>query len=399
MGRVILTVLFLSLTSYAQTTDQAVTGSQFFAEGNYKDAAEAFEKVPALQRTPAVLNRMGVSYHMLNRLREAEAVYKLALKADQDHAASHNNLAALYYTQRKFGDADGEFRRAAENDPQNTVIRRNLRSARYARENGRVVRTRAVEVAQQRPLLIDERYSDFLAVMILMPTKDLETATNFEKRGDAFLVRKMFDDAVIEYKKSIAIDKYNAAVINRLGLTYHQSQKYPEAERQYREALKLNAYYLDALNNLGTIFFSRKRYSEALEQYRRALRIFADSPTVLQNVGACLFEMKRYVEAGQAYDRALELDPKLFDKQAAGGVGTLIQMTQQKDMQASFVMATIFAGKGDKDRAISYLYTAYDNGFKDVEKIKAEPSFATLKDDERFIRLIETMSVPAGPRT
>jgi hypothetical protein len=74
-------------------------------------------------------------------------------------------------------------------------------------------------------------------------------------------------------------------------------------------------------------------------------------------------------------------------------------MTQQKDMQASFVMATIFAGKGDKDRAISYLYTAYDNGFKDVEKIKAEPSFATLKDDERFIRLIETMSVPAGPRT
>ena len=42
-------------------------------------------------------------------------------------------------------------------------------------------------------------------------------------------------------------------------------------------------------------------------------------------------------------------------------------------------MATIFAGKGDKDRAISYLYTAYDNGFKDVEKIKAEPSFVSLE--------------------
>ena len=69
-----------------------------------------------------------------------------------------------------------------------------------------------------------------------MPPKDVETASNFERRGDAFLVRKMYDDAIIEYKKSIAIDKYNAAIVNRLGLTYHQSQKDPEAERQYREA-------------------------------------------------------------------------------------------------------------------------------------------------------------------
>ncbi len=397
MVRVILMVLLLGLTSYAQTTDQASNGNQLFAEGKYKDAAAAYEQTTAVQRTAEILNRLGVSYHMLNRLKDAETTYKSALKVNRDFAPAHNNLATLYYSQRKFGDADGEFRDAAENDPQNTVIRRNLRASRYARENGRPARTRADELAKERPLLVDERYSDYLAVVLLVPPKELEAAGNFEKRGDAFLVRKMFDDAVVEYKKSISIDKYNAGIINRLGLTYHQSQKYTEAERQYREALKLNAYYLDALNNLGTIFYSRKKYPEALEYYRKALKIWADSPTVLQNIGACLFELKRYAEAGQAYDRALALDPKLFERQASGGVGTLIQMTQQKDMMASFVMATIFAGKGDKDRAISYLYTAYDNGFKDVAKIKAEPSFAPLKDDERFIRLIETMSAPVPP--
>ena len=40
------------------------------------------------------------------------------------------------------------------------------------------------------------------------------------------------------------------------------------------------------------------------------------------------------MKQGQAYDRALEIDPKLFERQASGGFGTLIQMSQQKDMMA-----------------------------------------------------------------
>jgi tetratricopeptide (TPR) repeat protein len=399
MVRVILMVVLLGLPSYAQTSDPTALGNQHFLEGKYKDAASAYEQVAATQRTAETLNRLGASYHLLNRLREAEATYKLALKANPNFGPAHNNLGALYYSQRKFGDADGEFREAAEHDPQNAVIRRNLRASRYARENGRPARTRADEVAKERPLLVDERYGDMLGVFLLVPPKDLEAASTFEKRGDSFLVRKMFDDAIIEYKKSIAIDKYNAVVVNRLGLTYHQNQKYEDAERQYREALKLNSYYLDALNNLGTIFYSRRRFSDALDSYRKALKIWPDSPTVWQNLGAVLFDLKRYSEAGQAYERALQLDPKLFERQASGAAGTQIQMSQKKDMMASFVMATVFASKGDKDRAISSLYSAYESGFTDVEKVKAEPAFASLKTDERFIRLIEAMSVPGGPRT
>jgi tetratricopeptide (TPR) repeat protein len=391
MVRLILAVFFLA----AQVPD----GNQLFNEGKYRDAAAAFEKSAAAERTPAVLNRMATAYHMLNRLKEAEDTYKLALKADQDFAPAHNNLAALYYSERKFPDADGEFRKAAESDPQSAVIRRNLRASRYARENGRIARTQADALSGQRPLLVDERYSDLLGIMMLMPPKDLEAAGNFEKRGDAFLVRKMFDDAVIEYKKSIALDKYNAAIVNRLGLTYHQAQKYQDAEKQYREALKLNSYYLDALNNLGTIYYSRKRYADALEQYRKALKIFADSPTVLQNIGACLFAMNRMDEGVVAYKRALELDPKLLERQAAGGVGNLIQMTQQNGALANFSMAKMFAAMGNTERAISLLYKASDDGFRDVAKIKAEPSFASLKNDERFIRLIEAMSAPEPPKT
>ncbi len=59
-------------------------------------------------------------------------------------------------------------------------------------------------------------------------------------------------------------------------------------------------------------------------------------------------------------------------------------------------MAKVFAEVGDKDRAISFLYRAYERGFKDTEKIKAEPSFSGLLDDERFQKLIQTMTAQPG---
>jgi tetratricopeptide (TPR) repeat protein len=136
-----------------------------------------------------------------------------------------------------------------------------------------------------------------------------------------------------------------------------------------------------------------------LDNYRKALKIWPDSVSVLQNLAAVLFEMERYDEALVAYRRALELDPKLFERQSAGGVATLIQTNQQNSMMTNFSMAKLFAGMGDKERAISSLYKAYDNGFRDVGKIKAEPAFASLAGDERFLRLIETMSLPGGPQT
>ena len=51
----------------------------------------------------------------------------------------------------------------------------------------------------------------------------------------------------------VALDRYNASTLNRLGLVYHQSQKLKEAERYYREALKQNPYFLEVLNNIGTV--------------------------------------------------------------------------------------------------------------------------------------------------
>jgi hypothetical protein len=60
----------------------------------------------------------------------------------------------------------------------------------------------------------------------------------------------------------------------------------------------------------------------------------------------------------------------------------------------NFNLAKLLAMSGDKDRAISYLYKAVEEGFKDLEKIKTEPAFMVLADDVRYQQLIDTMLRP-----
>ena len=204
----------------------------------------------------------------------------------------------------------------------------------------------------------------------------------------------MYEEAIVEYRKAIAVDRYNASTLNRLGLVYHQTQKLPEAERYYREAVKQNPYYLEAMNNVGTLEYIRKQYGRAMDQYNRALKLRPQSPTILINVGACLFAMERFDEGLKAYQRALAIDPRVFDRNTGSGFGTLIQTSQRSDSQLNFNLAKLFASNGDKDRAISYLFKAVEEGFKDLEKIKAEPTFAILAEDTRFLQLIDTMAAP-----
>lgn len=390
MAHLLIALILFSIPSYGQT----LTGNEKFDQLQYAEAAAAFEKVPQQERTAAVMNRLGMSYHMLNRLREAENAYKAAIRLEGHDGAAFNNLGVLHYTRMKFSDAERQIKSALQRDPENFLMRRNLRASRYARENSRKAREVALTVQKELPLLIQRRESDLLEVKILMPQADLDAALLHERRGDSFQARKMYEDATIEYRKSIAIDRYNASTINRLGLAFHHSQNIKEAERFYREALKLNPYYLEAQNNLGTIEYVKQNYKRAMDQYSKALKLRPQSPTVLQNIGACLFALERYEEGYAVYQRALEIDPRLFDKTSS--MGTLIQTAHRNEPMLNFYLAKVFAANGDKDRAISYLYRAYEEGFKDIEKLKAEPSFAALLEDERFLKLLETMTASAG---
>jgi tetratricopeptide (TPR) repeat protein len=390
MARTVALLLLFKFLFSAPVFGQAAMGNEKFDQKQYADAVNAYEKIPSAERDAGILNRLGMSYHLLKQFRAAENAYKAATSRDPKNSDPLNNLAALYYSQQKFSDAERQIRRAIEKSPDNAVMRLNLRASRYARENGKSARDVAMSVYKDNPLLVEKREGDLLQVLILMQPKDLEEAMVHERRGDSFFARKMYEDAIVEYRKSIAIDRYNASILNRLGLVYHQSQKLAEAERYYREALKQNPFFIEVLNNIGTVEYVRQRYESALELYERALKIRPESPTILLNMGACLFDMKRYDEAFKATQRALEIDPRVLDRNS--GFGTLIQTSRRNDPTVSFYFAKIYAARGEKELAISYLNRALDEGFKEFDKIKAEPAFVPLAQEEGFIKIMDRIT-------
>jgi tetratricopeptide (TPR) repeat protein len=373
MMRTLIVLLLFGVNAFGQ----AVAGNEKFDQKQYADAVAAYEKVLPAERDAALLNRLGISYHFLNQQKAAENAYKAALRLDPRDAEAINNLAVLYYSQRKFSDAERQVRRAIEQSPENNVLRLNLRAARYARENNKMARYTADGMAKENALLIEKREGDLLQVAFLMPPKDVATAKLHETRGDSYFARKMYEDAIIEYRKSITLDRYNASTLNRLGLVYHQSQKLDQAERAYRDALKQNPFYLEVLNNIGTVEYVRQNYDRAMDQYSKALKIRAQSPTILINMAACLFEMKRLDEAYKALEAALEIDPKLFDR-TAGGFGTLIQTSRRADPTVYFYYAKVFATKGDKDRAMSYLNRAVEEDLPSSRRFAPSPRSKSL---------------------
>jgi Flp pilus assembly protein TadD len=388
MKRMLLVFLLSGMPVFGQS------GDDLFRQGQYAQAAAAYERLTEPEKTAAILNRLGISYHLLGRAREAELAYGRAIKADSDLAPPRNNLGALLYFQRKFSDADGEFRRAADRDADNIILSENVHLARYARDNSRDAREGAVRVAATRPLLLEPFQNDsgeYLAIASLIPPAVQLDASQHAIRADVFVARKLFDDAIIEYKKSIAIDRYNASVVNRLGVAYHNIRKLRDAEQQYREALRLRPNLLDAMNNLAVVDYLREDFESALSRYKRALKLQPKSATLLRNMGACLFSLQRWEEGMVAYQQALEINPKLFEPQP-GGVGASIQMSQKNTAQLNFYLAKIFALRGETDVAISYLFKAVESGFDDARMIREEQAFKLFTADERFARVLEAIS-------
>ena len=64
------------------------------------------------------------SYHFINQLKAAENAYRSGPPLQPDNAeVLQQHLGAMFYSQRKFSDAERQVRRAMEKNPENAIMR------------------------------------------------------------------------------------------------------------------------------------------------------------------------------------------------------------------------------------------------------------------------------------
>ncbi len=204
-----------------------------------------------------------------------------------------------------------------------------------------------------------------------------------EARGDIFMARKMYREAIDVYRK---LPETHVSA-NKIGIAYHQMTQLDQARKQYERALKLNPKYPEAINNLGTVYYAKKSYRRAIRYYRRALTITPNSASILSNLGTAYFARKKYNDAFQAYQKALSIDPDVFEHRSTQGV-LLQERTVEERAKFHFYLAKTYAKAGVVDRALLYMRKAIEEGFREKAKFQEDPEFAALRDLPEFKELM-----------
>lgn len=218
------------------------------------------------------------------------------------------------------------------------------------------------------------------ATSINTPAQPLTT----EMRGDIFMARKMYREAIDMYREGPAD---SPAIANKIGIAFHQLMQFDLAKKNYERAVKLQPSYAEAINNLGTVYYAQSNYRRAIGYYKRALKYSGPSASIESNLGAAYFAKKDYKQATEWYDQALKLDPDIFEHHNT--FGTLLQeRTIGERATFHLYLAKSYAKSGAKERALIYLRKALEEGVKDRKKIPDMPEFASLKTDPGFVQLL-----------
>jgi tetratricopeptide (TPR) repeat protein len=205
-----------------------------------------------------------------------------------------------------------------------------------------------------------------------------------EMRGDIFMARKMYREAVEAYKQA---PQDSPVILNKIGIGYHQLLDLGSAKKYYERAVKLNPNYSEAINNIGTIYYSQKSWRRAINQYKRALRIAPNSASIHSNLGTAYFARKDYEEALHAYQRALELDPEVFEHRNTQGV-LLQERSVEERAKFHYYLAKTYAKAGVTERALLHMRKAIEEGFKERQKFKEDPEFAALQELPEFKQIL-----------
>jgi tetratricopeptide (TPR) repeat protein len=241
-------------------------------------------------------------------------------------------------------------------------------------------------LASQGPLAANTRTEKAPAAEPVQPAELPRPALTPEMRGDIFMARKMYREAIDMYRQCPAD---SAVIANKIGIAYHQMLQLDLAKKQYERAIKLNKRYSEAINNLGTVWYAKRSYRKATGLYKKALKIAPESASIMSNLGTALFARKKYKEATQYYAQALALDPEVFERRSSHGV-LLQERSVEERAKFHFYLSKTYASAGVLDRALLYMRKALEEGFKDRDRFVKDPEFAALQENAEFQTLLQT---------
>lgn len=200
------------------------------------------------------------------------------------------------------------------------------------------------------------------------------------------LIREHKDHLALRtYVEASTLNPYDEVVFNKLSIAYSRLLMFRESEVAIERSLRLNPKYAYAHNTKGIAALAQDQLKKAAKSFRRAIDL-NPQPLFYFNLGTTYLQMDKYEEGRLAFQKALELNPNVFEMEGSIQVET---RAGEPNADRLFKLAAVFAELGAKEACLDNLSKAFNNGFKDRDRLNSEPAFAQLRSDPDFIRLIE----------
>ena len=217
-----------------------------------------------------------------------------------------------------------------------------------------------------------------------------------ELRGDILVQEKQYSDAIAAYQELLRDYPRDAALLNKIGIAYHQELNMREAKRYYERAVHSDPKYASAINNLGALEYQRKNYKKAIRQYDKAIAADPKVSSFYSNLGYARMGLKQFDAASAAFRIAIALDPTLFEQRGQSGT-VLMERSVEDRGQFFFYLAKSFAQSGDAERCANYLRKSRDEGYKLVAVAKTDPAFASVRENPLVKEILDSLT-PEGAR-
>jgi len=191
--------------------------------------------------------------------------------------------------------------------------------------------------------------------------------------GDYLSVVGRHDEALVEAKRAFELDPLSPIINTWLGLRYYHARRYDEAIEQGRKILEFDSSFAPAHLLLGQAYVQKGLYAQAISELQSATSLSGDSPLYMAQVGVAYAVAEKNAEA-------------------LGVIDQLQKLATQRYV-SSYGLAQIYAALGDKQHAMKWLQTAFDEHAVWMQYLKVDPVLDSLRSQARFQDLVRQMDL------
>jgi tetratricopeptide (TPR) repeat protein len=117
------------------------------------------------------------------------------------------------------------------------------------------------------------RYDEAMVMFQKSIALDPNISERHKDLGIAYFEKGLFDEAIIEFKKSIAIKPHIADTHNNLGMACYAKGFLDKAISEYIEAIAIEPHFAEAHYNLGLAYGTKGIVAKEISEYKKALAI------------------------------------------------------------------------------------------------------------------------------